>query len=196
MFSAVLTNALYLLVVINPVSKIALLSPCAPEKGRGELAAASVKSTCVAAAILLGAVFCGDFLLRRVFRIELCALQIAGGIVLAWVGFQALRRGVFFEMDLTARFADLAIVPLACPMIAGPATITAALSLRSAVDPLWLTLSIALALAANLLCMACAAPVGRLLTKFNIMGALIRITGLIVMTMGVQMVIDGIDRRF
>jgi small neutral amino acid transporter SnatA (MarC family) len=35
-------------------------------------------------------------------------------------------------------------------------------------------------------------PISKLLSKYNILGALIRITGIIVMTIGTQMALDGL----
>lgn len=194
--STILVNALYLLIIINPVSKIVLLCPSSPNKATADLANTAVKATGVAAGILLLTIACGDFILHSVFRVNLPALQLAGGFVLFWVGFNALRRGVFFETEITARFADLAIVPLACPLIAGPATITATLTLNAGMPFIPLLSAIALALLANLGLMMCATPIGKLLMRFNGLGALIRLTGLIVMTMGTEMMTNGIANRF
>jgi multiple antibiotic resistance protein len=113
-------------------------------------------------------------------------------VVLFWVGFTALRRGVFFEQEAHARFADLAIVPLACPMIAGPATIAASITLAAHDGVAQPIISLLLAILVNCVIMLLARPIASVLTRFNILGALIRITGLIVMTIGVQMVLAGL----
>jgi multiple antibiotic resistance protein len=136
----------------------------------------------------------GDFILRRLFHLQLHSLQIAGGMVLLWVGFNALRRGVFFERDVPSRFADVAVVPLACPMIAGPASITASLALAAERGLVPATCSVLIALLVNLVVMILARTIASMLTRFNVMGALIRITGLIVMTMGVQMTLNGVSQ--
>ncbi len=188
-FESVLVNTFYFLAIINPVSKISILSVFSSE--RKDLREVSLKSTLVAFGILALIIFFGDFLMKRVFRLDLFALQISGGIVLAWVGFNALSKGVFFEVGTHNRFADLAIVPLACPMIAGPATIAAALTFAIRGDKAVLIVSIVLALLLNMLLMFASASIGNALKRFNILGALIRITGLFVMTIGTQMVFDG-----
>lgn len=182
--------------IINPVSKIAILSASASDELKREIADTAVKSTLVAGAILFASVLFGDFLMRRVFHIQLESLQISGGFVLAWVGFNALRKGIFFDVDQARNFPAMAIVPLACPLIAGPATISACITMGAehAVWPVLAALS--LALAGNLVFMKFSRPIGSALTHYNILGAIIRITGLVVMTMGVQMVCDGIKRQF
>jgi multiple antibiotic resistance protein len=184
-------DSLYILALLNPVSKISVLSTVSLAEETEELRSICVKSTVIAAVILVLAMTFGDFILRRVFHIELHSLQIAGGFVLLWVGFKALQRGVFFERDVPSRFADIAIVPLACPMIAGPATITASLALGAHRGLLSAICSVLIALSVNLAVMSLSKAIAAVLARFNVLGALIRITGLIVMTMGVQMSLDG-----
>jgi len=50
-----------------------------------------------------------------------------------------------------------------------------------------------IALLINLSVMYFSRLIGKVLIKNNIMGALIRITGLIVATIGIQMILDGIS---
>ena len=186
---SILISSLYFLAIINPVSKISILSVFSSEKK--DLRGISIKATLISALILLIVMFFGDFLMRKVFQIDLHSLQISGGIVLVWVGFNALRKGMFFEVDTHNRLSDIAIVPLACPMIAGPATIAATLTFAAQNDKNLLVIALGIALIANLLLMLSATTIGNTLKRFNILGALIRITGLFVMTIGIQMILNG-----
>lgn len=190
--SPVVINTFYLLALINPISKVAVLSALPPDR-QSMLRRISLSASVAGAMILLGAMLCGVFILNAVFRVELYALQAASGLVLAWVGFNALRKGVFFEQPNSGEFNNVALVPLACPLIAGPATITACISLRATAGPLVAGISIVVAVAINYLIMRASRSISRLLTGFNIMGAIIRITGLIVMTMGMQTLLDGLQ---
>lgn len=186
---SVLISTLYFLAIINPVSKISILSVFSTNKK--DIAAVALKSTLIASLILMAVMFFGDYLMHNVFHINLHSLQISGGFVLAWVGFNALRNGVFFELDTQKRFADIAIVPLACPMIAGPAMIAATLTFATQNEKSLSILSISFALLVNMFLMLSSTSIGNALKRFNILGALIRITGLFVLTIGVQMVLDG-----
>lgn len=192
MLRAIAVDMLYVLALVNPISKIALLSGMLPADGRGQLAQVVRKSSVTAAAILLGAMFFGDFILGRVFHVGLHALRVAGGVVLFWTGFNALRKGVFFEEESQGQVVDLAIVPLACPLIAGPASITAAIALAARDGLLRPSISVVLAVLANAVLMRYTQPIAAGLKKLGILGALVRITGLIVMTIGSQMVLDGL----
>jgi len=189
--NSILVNALYLLALLNPVSKVAVMAAMASTEESAVLRAVVVKSTLVAGAILLAVILFGNFVLQDIFHVQIYSLQVAGGIVLFVIGMNALRKGIFFEQDVHSRFTDMAIVPLACPLIAGPATIAASLALTSHVGNLQLFFSLVLALALNALVMLFSRKVSLLLTHFNVLGALIRITGLIVMAIGIQMIFDG-----
>ncbi len=186
-------NGLYLLALINPISKVSILLTFAPPYRDNQFLALTTKSTIVAGGILLGAMIVGDFLLRSVFRVDLYSLRIAGGVVVFWMGLNALRRGVFFEHDSHAEIQDIALVPLACPMIAGPATIAGCIALRAQEGILISAIAMVVAISVNHIVMLMSQSIGRLLGRFNIMGALIRITGLIVMTIGTQMALDGLS---
>jgi multiple antibiotic resistance protein len=131
-------------------------------------------------------------LLRNVFHVQLYAFKIAGGLVLLYRGFEALNKGVFFEFDEKMRLADISIVPLASPMIAGPAAISASLSFPVKYGLTIALISIVVSVLINLLIMLYAKVISAFLTKLNFMEASIRITGLIVATIGIQMVLDGI----
>ncbi len=188
----ILVDALYLLALINPVSKISILSTNSYGAKTKDLTSVVWRSSLVAFLLLVVIMIFGDFVLQRVFHVELYSLYVSGGVVLLWVGFTALRRGVFFEQQTRVAFADLAIVPLSCPMIAGPATIAACVALtahRGVASPM---VSLMLAIAVNAAFMMLSKSIARLLTRFNVMGAIIRITGLVVMTVGVQMIFNGL----
>jgi multiple antibiotic resistance protein len=108
------------------------------------------------------------------------------------VGLNALRHGIFFEQEARTSVEDMALVPLACPMIAGPATIAACIGLRAHDGPVRATLAMLAALAINHAIMLLSPRIGRMLDRHNLLGALVRITGLIVMTIGTQMALDGL----
>jgi multiple antibiotic resistance protein len=133
----------------------------------------------------------GNFMLAKFFHIQIYAFKIAGGTVLFMRGLDALNKGLFFELNHKQKLEDMSIVPLASPMIAGPATITAAVSFPAQYGIPVTSLSIILAVCVNLLIMMLAPVITTHLIKQNIMGALIRITGLIVATIGIQMMLDG-----
>ncbi len=184
---------LALIALINPISKIFLITTLKESTGDSELNNIIVKSSLIALIILLTFTFIGNFLLVKFFNIQIYSFKIAGGIVLVFRGFEALNKGVFFELSHHQKLEDFSIVPLASPMIAGPATITAAVSFPAKYGLAVTALSILAAVVVNLFIMLISPRIAGALSKHNIMGALIRITGLIVATIGVQMILDGLS---
>lgn len=182
---------LALIALINPISKIFIITTLKENTDSSGLRHIIIKSSFIALVILLTFTFIGNFLLIRFFHIQIYSFKIAGGIVMVLRGFEALNKGLFFELSGNQKLEDLSIVPLASPMIAGPATITAAVSFPAKYGLTVTSLSILAAVAVNLLIMLISPRLTGTLNKHNIMGALIRITGLIVATIGVQMVLDG-----
>ena len=78
-------------------------------------------------------------------------------------------------------------------MIAGPATITAVIALNINIGFIETAISTLLALTVNLVLMLYSISIGKILVRFNILGALVRITGLIVITIAIQMILQGIS---
>jgi len=194
MFQQILVNTLYFVVLINPISKVSILSVLSSEDERMDFGQNLVKASLIAFFLLLGAMFFGEFTLRSIFRVELHSLRASGGFVLCWVGFNALSKGIFFEKSTQARFADIVLVPLACPMIAGPATIAACIMLPQSEGLLLASVSLAAAVGINHVFMVFSQQIGKALGRFNLLGALVRLTGLFVMTIGTQMIFDAITQ--
>jgi len=179
------------LAFINPISKIFVLSTLAQNADNHDIRQISIQATAFAGIILILFALLGNFILQYIFHVDIFAFQIVGGLVLLSRGFQALNRGLFFEVEINQKLEHASIVPLACPMIAGPATLTAAITFPAEFGMPVTLAAIILALAINLVVMLSAQKISGVLKKFNLMGAFIRITGLIVATIGVQMVLNG-----
>lgn len=188
----ILDCTLAFVALINPISKIFLLSTFSDRVADIDIRRIAVKSTIIAAGILLSFVFIGNFILTEIFHVQIYSFKIAGGLVLLFRGFEALNKGLFFELSENQKLEEMSIVPLASPMIAGPASIAASVSFPATYGMMVTALSVLIAVIVNLAFMLTAKYINRFLDRHHIMGALIRITGLIVATIGVQMALDGI----
>lgn len=182
-----------ILALVNPIQKIFIITSLQGQFSDGELRLLSAKSTLTALIILIFFLLLGTLIFNYVFHIQLYAFQVTCGVVLFYNGINGLQKGAFLQIDQNVKLADLSAVPIAMPMIAGPATITAAVTFPAHYGKDITILAIVLALGVNLLFMIFAKNIGKLFSKFNLMNALIRITGLIVATIGVQMVFTGIS---
>ena len=187
-----LNNALYFLAIINPVSKIFFLSGYEPKLNFRQVRELAWKSSAAAFLMLTAFSLLGKSILEKVFRIDPCALRITGGIVVFFIGWTAIREGKFFqqqENDMRNDFNELSIVPL----IAGPGMITIAISSTIEFGFAATAAALALAIAANFLFMLSSLSIENLLHRMHLMGPLIRLTGLFVAAVAVQMVLTGIS---
>jgi multiple antibiotic resistance protein len=184
--------AVYLVALINPVSKVFILSVMGKDMPDHEMRRLAVNSSLVALYILVIFAVGGSVLLTQVFHVELYSFQIVGGLVLLAVGFKALSKGNFYEEEDRKSLADMSIVPLASPMIAGPATLTAAVAFPAHYGLVVSIYAMIAAVGVNLVVMLFSKSIGNVLQRFNIMGALIRITGMVVATIAVQLVLTGV----
>ncbi|MFA6930772.1 MAG: MarC family protein [Lentisphaeria bacterium] len=196
-FSAaqILENTLYFLALINPASKILFLSAYDPPLNFRQIFELSWKSSLAALLMLVLFSLCGQVILRDIFRIEIYSLRISGGLILFFTGWIAVREGRFFQHkekeSLLSDFTEISIIPLAAPLITGPGTITITLTLATEYGQTYTLLIMFLAILTNFLLMISALPINRMLLRIHMAGPLIRITGLIVATVAIQMILTG-----
>lgn len=182
------------LMLINPISKIAIVPMLINNKK--ELQELVLKSSLFGGALLILFAFVGTFILDYVFHLDLSALMVAGGMIIFYFGFQALRKGVFFEFEQGKKLVEIAMVPLASPLIAGPATITFAIYNSAKHSPAYSSLIIVVAIVLNLVVMYFSPMIRDVLNRYNLTGATIRIIGLFVASIGINMVLVGVKNFF
>lgn len=197
--SQMVENAFYLLALLNPASKIMFLASYEPGLTQKQNFELSWKSSLAALLILLILSAAGHFILSRIFRVEIYSLQITGGLVVFVIGWTAINEGRFIKkIQESARntMTDISLVPLAAPLIAGPGMIAAAIA-GSAKDGLLPTaLSLILAVFINFLLMLGSSSINRFLVRTHVQGPLIRLTGLVISVVAMQMMISGIKQVF
>lgn len=190
--SQIIENTIYFLALINPASKILYLAAKQPPYTRKELFSISIRSSFAALLILLILTSTGNFLLETIFHVEVYSLSVAGGIILFIIGLNAVRYGRFYEKkSLLQADENITIVPLAAPMIAGPGIMTAAISFASIHGVLITMICLIIAIFINLITMLFSSKIGNFLEKISATGAVIRITGLIVTAVAMQMIFNG-----
>jgi Multiple antibiotic transporter len=188
----IINLTLFFIAVINPVSKIAVISVLPDTATIRDIEEVSIRSTVAAFMMLLVFALSGTFILNTVFHVQLYSFQIVGGLVVFYYGFQALKNGVFFELDSHKKLTDLSIVPIASPLIAGPATITAVISMCAENPVASVIIAVAIALGINLAIMILSRFIAKPLVRYNLLGVLIRIMGLFVASIGMNMILSGI----
>lgn len=162
----------------------------------------ALRGTLVATAILLLFAFAGELMLSAL-SISLPALRIAGGILLLLIGIEmvfAISSGGTSTTDEEAREAaaktDIAVFPLATPLIAGPGAMGATILLMSdAEGDVWQQTAVIVALVVvmviTLLSMLLATQLQRLLGVTG-MHVITRVLGVLLSALAVQFMLDGL----
>ena len=180
-----------LLALINPFQKIFVINSLQGQMTDRELRYVSIKSSITALVILLIFLTLGNVIFTFIFKIQLYSFRVTCGMVLVYSGWNALQKGVLINIGKDERIQDIASVPIAIPMIAGPGTITATVTFPAQYGTLITVLAVIAAIGVNLVIMLSANRIGKFLIKLNLMSAIVRIIGLIIATIGIQMIFDG-----
>jgi multiple antibiotic resistance protein len=195
--SALLT----LFVVVDPVGLCPTFLVVTDGLPRAARRSVAWRASVTAGAIMVGTALIGDWLLGKL-GISLSAFRIAGGLLLFLIasemvlGVRMRREGAAAEEAIEEHVRNIATVPLAIPLMAGPGAITATILLagRAGGNPMLLGLLIAviaLIVVSCLLAFVFAERIGGLL---GITGNIVlsRLLGVLLSALAVQYVVDGV----
>jgi len=131
-----ITSLVSLFIIIDPLGNIcpylALSAGSSPAAARG-----LAWQACLYAFLILALFMVVGRIVLQFFGISLPAFQIAGGLILLRIAIDMLEaRGHFNRIDTSssldaADYRDVALVPLAVPMLSGPGAISTVLILTS-----------------------------------------------------------------
>lgn len=188
-----------LLPIANPFSTAAVFLAIT-ERFTQEHALQQARLSCIyMAAVLLVSLFAGA-LVMQFFGISIPALRIAGGLIVARVGFGMLNPEP--EEDVTEsdkeearHMEDVAFTPLAMPMLSGPGSIAVTIGMAAGADGVWDHLGVALGIVlvafVSWLVLRSAPRIVALLGQTG-MNALVRIMGFLLVCVGVQFIGLGV----
>jgi len=189
--STILSSALLMLIMIDPSDKILLVSFLREDFQIEDIKALIVRANLIGFLLLASFAVAGQIILQQVFHININALKVAGGFVLFKIGLEALEGGGMFTLKRERDILALAAVPVAMPLIAGPAAITAVITLTAEYGYLVSLSATAIAIAVVALSMFVALYMMKSVNK-TLLGVTIRIIGLFIMAIGAQMMVEGV----
>ena len=198
-FAAVALSAVFF--VIDPLAAVPIFLSVT-NRFTPEQRTRSAARAAFAAWITLCVFAAAGGLIFKAFGISLGAFKIAGGIMLLLMAIDMMRaqpsptRSTAEEQTESIARDDVAIFPLAIPMLAGPGAIATVMVLmsRAAWDPVRTAavfVAVTVACAASWLLMRGAANAERLLPK-TLLRALERIMGLLLAAVAVEFIAGGI----
>jgi multiple antibiotic resistance protein len=186
-----------LLPITNPIGAVAAFAALTGGQARDAVAKQAVRTGIYVAAILAVFGLVGTYVLQGL-GITIPALQIAGGLVVAHSGFGMIVPRTQFtdaEQDHAATKQDVSFSPMALPLVAGPGAIGVVIALAARNPGLADHLAIAAAAVAIGLITGIAlrfgTPVIERLGPTGV-GALSRIMGFLILTIGVELVVHGV----
>ena len=191
-----------LFVVIDPPGCAPIFAGLVSGASHREAVAIAVRATLVASAILLTFALVGIQLLAGL-HIELDAFRIAGGMMLFLIALEMVfekrtrRREERVEQVLhePQPVEDIAVFPMAMPMMAGPGSIATVMLLMARTTgwdgKLVVLAALSSVMVLTLAALAAAGPLMRLLGT-RVEGVITRVLGVLLGALAVQYVIDGV----
>ena len=202
-FDLFLSAFVSLFVVVDPFGSAAVFAALSQSMDSATRKKTALKAVLIASAILIVFSVVGQPLLDRM-AISLPAFRIAGGLLLFVTAFRMIMG--FHDPDQlnSERTAykdrsDIAVFPLAIPLLAGPGTMTAMIMFSTAAHgAMEYGQVLGAAMLVQLIAFACligAAALGRFFGPTGY-GIITRVMGVLLAAMSVQFISDGLNELF
>jgi len=195
---------LAILPIVNPLGAVPLVMTVAAHLPAVERLR-QIRRACVYTFVMMAGFLLAGGLIMSFFGISVPGMRIAGGMIVASLGFQMLFPSAPLpsrELEReTGHKADIAFTPLAMPGLAGAGTFAVIMSLSSQASArlgfervLDFTAVLLAIVIVALLCFATLRAAERLQRVLGPTGmiALTRLTGFLMVCIGVQFIIDGL----
>jgi multiple antibiotic resistance protein len=154
---------------------------------------AAIRAVVAAGILIVGFAAFGEFVLRYL-HVSIGSLSIAGGLLLMLVALEMLRGDDFPGGD-GSQPDDVALVPLATPLVAGPGAIATAIVLWRQHHGWEGHAAVLIAIVLAVACVGAALLVAERVTRATspaVLALLTRVFGLLLSAIAVQLVVDGI----
>ncbi|MFT8229589.1 MAG: MarC family NAAT transporter [Enterobacterales bacterium] len=135
LLEAVGSNLMMLLPLVNPLATVAIFLSLSKNFTENQRNNQALMSSIYAFIIMMIAFFAGTSVMN-LFGISIVGLRIAGGMIVACIGFQMLFPSEINNKNSNNKYknTNIAFVPLAIPSISGPGTISMIISTVSSMD--------------------------------------------------------------
>ena len=185
--------------IMNPISNLPAYMALVADDSQKISRKIAFRSLLIAFVIVTVFIFSGDFIFK-VFGITIVSFKIAGGILVAVIGYHMINGNhspSYKGMEQQAVNSDpmsIAISPLAMPLFAGPGTITTALSLANGGlrNQLITVVAFAILCVITYLLLRSAKQIAGFLGK-NLMKIITKMMGLLLFSIGIQMIIVSVQ---
>lgn len=189
--------------IMNPFANLPMFVSLTADNSRKEVNSIARLAFIVATVIVALFALLGNYIFS-IFGINLSALRIMGGIILGLIGYHMIQGNVSpiqhdpkqsVKDSINSNNTDVAISPLAMPVLAGPGTIATTMNLSSSTNP-FIVISAFVVLSVITYFIFIYGE--QIMAKLgnNIMNVITKLMGLILATIGVRMLIMGVQVAF
>jgi multiple antibiotic resistance protein len=182
-----------LFVITDPVGNAPIFVSITRKLTPQQRQSAAIRAVAAAGALIIGFAVFGELILRYL-HVSLGSLSIAGGLLLMLVSLEMLRGSDFPGGDPEMP-ENVALVPLATPLVAGPGAIATSIVLwrQHATVEGHVAVLVAIVLAVS--CVGVALLLAERVTRATspaVLAFLTRVFGLLLAAIAVQLVVDGV----
>ncbi|MEI6895391.1 MAG: MarC family protein [Colwellia sp.] len=193
--SEIMTIFLGFFAIMNPIANTAAFAGLVGNKTKKQQAVIARKALLITFIIIVAFALLGNIIFH-LFGITLTALRITGGILVFIIGYHMLNgSGSTLHSAESSDEGDVAVSPLAVPLLAGPGTIATAMNFASAGGVLSTVTTIAVFALLCVITYGCFIYCNKILSLIGDSGLSIitRLMGLILAVIGTQMLIEGVN---
>lgn len=194
LYTQVITVFLGFFAIMNPIANTAAFAGLVGGKSKAEQIKIAAKALIITFIVITLFALLGKAIFH-LFGITISALRITGGILVFLVGYHMLNgQGSKLHSAQEHEEADIAVSPLAVPLLAGPGTIATAMNYSSSGDISGILVTISVFAVLCVITFFCFIFSSNILSVIGKSGLSIvtRLMGLILAVIGVQMVIEGV----
>lgn len=194
LYTQVITVFLGFFAIMNPIANTAAFAGLAGDKSKVEQRKIATKALVITFFVILSFSFLGKAIFH-LFGITIDALRITGGILVFIVGYHMLNgHGSKLHSAEDDNDSDLAISPLAVPLLAGPGTIATAMNYSASGGMMGILTTVSVFAALCIITFFCFIFSSSILSVIGKGGLSIitRLMGLILAVIGTQMLIQGV----
>ncbi len=185
--------------IMNPIANIPVFLGLAGEQSKTNKKKIAKSASITAFLIVVAFILLGKYIFE-VFGITIPAFKITGGILIFYVGFEMLisKKSKVHSIDNNNDTNNIAVSPLAIPILAGPGTIVTAMNYVTNASFIHVGIVIAIFALMILLTYFAFSLSDLIVSKLggNIITVLGKLMGLILAIIGTGMVIGGIKMAF
>ena len=198
LYTQLITVFLGFFAIMNPIANTAAFAGLAGNKDSSEQLRIAARALIISFIVILLFSLLGKMIFH-LFGITLPALRITGGILVFLIGYHMLNgAGSNLHSAEKSDESDIAVSPLAVPLLAGPGTIATAMNYSASGGVTGIVVTVSVFAVLCFITFLCFIFSSKILAVIGEGGLSIttRLMGLILAVIGVQMVIVGITGAF